>query len=83
MPKPKPEWVSTTEAAQSLGCSAKYLRSQVGKLFKVGTHYRKLNPSAWRPTYRWNLMELEELMGASDDPASPPGAGKHSRSAQR
>lgn len=81
MAKRKPEWVTTTEAAKSLGCSAKYLRSQRGKLFKRGRHYRSLNPHAWRPTYRWNITALREVMEASDDPALPPGADTHSRSA--
>lgn len=55
-------WVSTTQAATELGCSNKFLLSQRDRLFKSGTHYRVLNPEAWRPTYRWHLKRLQELM---------------------
>ena len=57
-------WLSTTEAAAELGCSAKYLRENRDNVFKRGTHYRVLNPNAWRPTYRWHIKKIQKLMEA-------------------
>jgi hypothetical protein len=74
-------WVTTTQAAAELGCSPKYLREN-RDLFKRGTHYRSLNPRAWRPTYRWHLKNLQTFMAASDDPPDPPAADKRSQSAE-
>lgn len=65
MTKRKPRvWVSTSEAAEALGCSAKYLRENRDDVFKRGEHYRVLNPKAWRPTYRWHLKKIQKLMEA-------------------
>lgn len=61
---PTRAWVTTTEAAAELGCSAKYLRENRDTLFQKGTHYRVLNPQAWRPTYRWHLKKIQKLMEA-------------------
>ena len=57
-------WLPTTEAAAELGCSPKYLRENRDTIFKKGTHYRVLNPNAWRPTYRWHLKKIQKLMEA-------------------
>jgi hypothetical protein len=56
-------WVTTSTAAAALGVSAKFLRAQRDQLFKKGTHYRVVNPAAWRPEYRWHLPRIEKLMG--------------------
>lgn len=63
----KSPWVTTSKAAEALGVSAKFLRAQRDQLFKKGTHYRVVNPAAWRPEYRWHLKQLESLMAAGDD----------------
>lgn len=63
-PKPARAWLTTSQAAAELGCSPKYLRENRDTLFKRGTHYRVLNPSAWRPTYRWHLKKIQKLMEA-------------------
>jgi hypothetical protein len=60
------EWVSTTRAAAALGVTGKYLLRHRGSLFKPGVHYLNLNPQAWRPTYRWNLPALQQLLGQQD-----------------
>jgi predicted ArsR family transcriptional regulator len=64
----KSPWVPTSEAAEALGVSAKFLRARRDQLFKKGVHYRVINPEAWRPEYRWHLPKLERLMAAGDDP---------------
>lgn len=61
---PKTEnWVSTKTMAQSLGCCNDHLYRQVrnGNLSK-GEHYFILNPSAFRPTYRWNLQAVKRSL---------------------
>lgn len=55
-------WVSTTAAAEQLGCSIWFLYDQRGRLFRAGTHYQVLNPAAWRPTYRWHIENCRALM---------------------
>ncbi|MBD1876229.1 DNA-binding protein [Nodosilinea sp. FACHB-131] len=64
MPKKPRVWLSTAEAAAELGCGPKYLRENRDTIFKKGTHYRVLNPNAWRPTYRWHLKKIQKLMEA-------------------
>lgn len=61
MPK-KSSWVSTSKAASGLGCSVDFLLRNRGELFKRGQHWKVLNPSAWRPTYRWHLANCQKLM---------------------
>lgn len=83
MPKKAPRvWLTTTQAAAELGCSPKYLRENRLKLFKNGTHYRSLNPQAWRPTYRWHLKNLQAFMAALADQPAPPAGDTHSQSAE-
>lgn len=57
-------WLTTTQAAEELGGTPKYLRENRDTIFKRGTHYRVLNPNAWRPTYRWHLKKIQKLMEA-------------------
>lgn len=57
-------WLTTSQAAAELGCSPKYLRENRDTIFKRGTHYRVLNPNAWRPSYRWHLKKIQKLMEA-------------------
>lgn len=61
------QWLTTSQAAQALGCSPKFLIRNKDDLFKKGKHYRVLDPRAWRPTYRWHVGRIAALMG--DDPA--------------
>jgi predicted ArsR family transcriptional regulator len=60
----KSVWVSTSQAAAELGVSTKFLLNQRERLFKKGIHWRCINPEAWRPTYRWHLKRLQQLMEA-------------------
>lgn len=62
MAKRSTKWVSTSKAATELGVSASFLRQQRDRLYKKGKHYRVLNPTAWRPTYQWNVAKIRELM---------------------
>jgi hypothetical protein len=64
---PRTQWLTTTQAAIALGCSPKFLRSNMDRLFKRGKHYRVLNPSAWRPTYRWHLGRIQKMMDTDLD----------------
>lgn len=59
-------WMSTTRAANYLGVSAKYLLKHRGGLFKNGEHWLSLNPEAWRPTYRWDVIAMSKLLGQPD-----------------
>lgn len=61
------EWFTTSEAAIKLGCTPKYLLSKKDDLFIRGTHYRVLDPRAWRPTYRWHVGRIAALL--EGDPA--------------
>jgi hypothetical protein len=60
-PKTSP-WVSTATAARELGCSTDFLYRHRGELFQLRQHYKVLNPTAWRPTYRWHLPNCQQLM---------------------
>ncbi|MDB9527931.1 hypothetical protein PN498_18200 [Oscillatoria sp. CS-180] len=58
MAKSRSPWVSTKQLAEELGCSQKFIRETLkDELFKKNQHYRNINPSAWRPTYRWHLKK--------------------------
>ena len=57
-------WVTTAIATQQLGISAKTLWKYREELLKEGVHFRNIAlPSAARPTYRWHLQRIEELLG--------------------
>jgi hypothetical protein len=56
-------WVSTRRLAEELGCTPKHIRESLkDEVFKMGTHYRNVNPTAWRPTYRWHLKRCCECL---------------------
>ncbi len=59
MPKLR-TWVGTTEAAEALGVSAKFLRENRTALFKKGVHWKAKNPYAYRPTYIWHVQNCEK-----------------------
>lgn len=58
------EWISTQEAARSLGCSTDHLFNLKNEGFlKCGKHWRDIRkPSALRATYRWHLKRVEEKL---------------------
>lgn len=59
-------WVSTSAAAQELGCSTDFLLKKRVELFQKGFHWRRLNPHAARPTYRWHLKRCEKIMESEE-----------------
>lgn len=59
---PQNRWIPTTLLAKELSVRPKYLRENRLKLFKAGYHYRVLNPTAARPTYRWNPTRCAALL---------------------
>jgi predicted ArsR family transcriptional regulator len=59
----KKDWVSAAIAAEALGVSVFHLE----KLRRAGTliarkHFKNISPGAIRPTYRYNLTKLKELI---------------------
>lgn len=57
------EWVTTAVATEHLGCSDKHLWKLRDELMKMGRHYRNIaRPHAARPTYRWHLKRIEQLL---------------------
>lgn len=57
------EWVTTAVACQQLGIAVKHLWKLRDELLKEGKHYRNIaSPTAARPTYRWHLKKIEELL---------------------
>ena len=54
MSKPTDRWISTTAIAAELGLTPKFLREHRTEYFKAVTHYRLINPNAYRPTYQWH-----------------------------
>ncbi|MGB3492791.1 MAG: hypothetical protein WBA57_08685 [Elainellaceae cyanobacterium] len=60
-------WVPTTIAAESLGVGREFLLAHRFDLFEQGKHWRLINPHAVRPTYRWHLKRLENLMETADE----------------
>lgn len=56
------DWLSTKAAARKLGIDSQQLRKKLKPLFTQGVHYYVVNPTAWRPTYRWHYQRcLEKL----------------------
>jgi len=52
----KSAWVTTKALAEELGVTQKFIRESLkDEIFGPGLHYRNVNPTAWRPTYRWHL----------------------------
>jgi hypothetical protein len=66
MPR-KSDWVPTSRAAEELGCSSEFLLRNRDSLFKVGKHYRIMNPMAYRKTYRWHVIKCQKLMETGGD----------------
>lgn len=61
-------WVTTGEACEALRISDKQLWKFRTELFKQGTHYRNIaRPHAARPTYRWHLARIEQLLDRSQE----------------
>jgi len=60
-------WVSTSQAAKHLGVSNAFLLRNRLVLFEPKVHWRSINPHAARPSYRWNLENLEKMMGTPID----------------
>jgi hypothetical protein len=59
--KARSAWVSTKALADELGCTPKHIRESLkDEIFGEGMHYRNINPTAWRPTYRWHLARCLE-----------------------
>lgn len=56
------EWVSTKDAAYALGVSSSYLYDHREDLFGGQGLWVNLNPTAWRPTYRWNLPRMKAYL---------------------
>ncbi|NEP15358.1 MAG: DNA-binding protein [Leptolyngbya sp. SIO4C1] len=65
-PEQQSEWVGTPQLAKALGVSQKFLRNNREKFFIAGTHYRNINPTAWRPTYRWHRQRCEARLDELD-----------------
>ena len=75
----KPEWVKASELAQVLSMSAWSVRNTLRPRLRENYHYRNLNPTAWRPTYRFHLERCKAWMEGKqgDEPtgeSSPPAA---------
>lgn len=63
--KQRSPWVDTSTLAQELGCSGKHIRQNLkDEIFQSGRDYRNINPTAWRPTYRWHLPRCLKKFGA-------------------
>ena len=62
-------WVTTATLANELGCGQKYVREQLkDDVFRPNQEYRNINPTAWRPTYRWHLERcIQRLQEVSVD----------------
>ncbi len=56
-----PQWVETDIAIQSLGITARQLRSIRAQL-KPGYHYRVKNPTAAKPRYLWHVARIEPVL---------------------
>lgn len=59
----KKDWLSTESAAAAIGITPRQLRElRKQGFFKSGKHYRKMNPTAHRPTYIWNVVRCAEIL---------------------
>lgn len=59
------DWMTTAAAAAALGVTSKHLRESLRKELKEGQHYRNVSPGAARPSYRWHLKRIENLLSKS------------------
>lgn len=60
-----PEWVDTEVAVESLGISARQLRT-IRTQLKAGFHYRVKNPKARKPRYLWHVSRIEPVLVPDD-----------------
>jgi hypothetical protein len=59
----KKDWLDTAEAADRLGITPRQLLELRKKgVLKSRKHYRKKNPTAYRPTYIWNVERCAEIL---------------------
>jgi hypothetical protein len=57
------DWVSTSELAAILDCSIDLIyKLRDEQLFKKNEHWRVLNPTAARPTYRWHRNKCQNTL---------------------
>jgi hypothetical protein len=57
------DWVTTRQLASELNCSTRHVLRFIDNLpMKRGEHYINLNPSAMRPTYRFNVAKVRKLL---------------------
>lgn len=64
----KSDWVSTSEAAEQLGFSARHLmRLKECRFLVQRIHWKNINPYAARPTYRWNVKAINRALEAKVD----------------
>ena len=56
-------WISTSVLADERGCSIDLIyKLRDEGLLKKNEHWRILNPTAARPTYRWHLKRCQKLL---------------------
>jgi hypothetical protein len=59
----KKDWVNTEQAALQLGITPRQLRElRKQGFFKSRKHYRKMNPTAYRPTYIWHVENCSKIL---------------------
>lgn len=61
-------WLNTSDTETYLNISRKclYNKKDVDR-FKLGIHYRVIDPKAERLTYQWNVHAIESLMESAID----------------
>lgn len=55
------EWVDTDVAVETLGITARQLRT-IRPQLKAGYHYRVKNPKARKPRYLWHVTRIESVL---------------------
>lgn len=68
-------WLNTSDTETYLNISRKclYNKKDVDR-FKLGIHYRVIDPKAERLTYQWNVQAIESLMETALDDLLSTGA---------
>lgn len=58
------DWVSTSDAANSLGISRRHLfHLKTDGTFEEGKHFRDIRrTNSMRATYKWNLPEMQKIL---------------------
>ncbi|MEL7143297.1 MAG: hypothetical protein AAGL08_13865 [Cyanobacteria bacterium J06573_11] len=59
---PVKAWKSTTLTAEEIGVTSVFLRDNRLNLFRAGHHYKVVNPTAHRPTYKWHVKRCDDLL---------------------